>query len=162
MAVALGCGLIFMNSSGALFAGQGVQRLLYTSPNMAFVEQPAGETVVAVNDTSGSVATLQGLINSARTANPTNVIVIRLLTNAVYTVTTAGIWLSCAWADVANNVCLGNGTGIDVNGGDDNVLLPISEWQPMTTNSFDGAGNFQWTNNLNPGVAPQFFMLQMP
>ena len=232
------------------FAGQGVQRILYTSPNTTFVEQPAGESVVAVNDTSGSVATLQGLINSARTANPTNVIVIRLLTNAVYTVSTAGIvlgsnecllagnatikaansaitvplvtissgavkvsvaggtfdaaaaniqgiyapaaarvnvdkvivkncgqdcillkgngnttydnemtvtrcdasgsaahsgisiqnstqtavldnychnnlagiWLSCAWADVANNVCLGNGTGIDVNGGDDNVV----------------------------------------
>src|SRR5579871_4917928 len=75
-----------------LFAGQGAQRMLYTSPNMGFIEQPSGEVVVNVNDTSGSISTLQTEINNARAANPTNVIVIRL-TNATYTVSSAGIIL---------------------------------------------------------------------
>jgi parallel beta-helix repeat protein len=232
------------------WAGQGVQRMLYTSPNMAFIEQPSGDSVVTVSDSSGSISTLQISINNARGANPSSVVVIQLLTNATYVVSSAGlvlgsqeclaagsatikaanssvtaplitiasgstnvsvaggtldagganiqgiyapsaarvnvdkvvvkncgldcillegngntaydnemtvtrcdcsgsavhsgisiqnstqaavldnychanlagIWLSCAWADVANNVCLGNTTGIDVNGGDDNVV----------------------------------------
>jgi hypothetical protein len=66
--------------------------MLYTSPNMGFIEQPSGEVVVTVNDTSGMVSTLQTEINNARAANPTNVIVIRL-TNAIYTVSSAGIVL---------------------------------------------------------------------
>src|SRR5207253_1444799 len=33
-----------------------------------------------------------------------------------------GIFLSCAWADVANNTCENNMTGIDVAGGNDNVV----------------------------------------
>ncbi len=75
-------------------AGQGVSRMLYTSPNMAFVENPAGNSgLVTINDTSGSVTTVQTLINSARAANPTNIIVIQLLTNATYLVGSSGITL---------------------------------------------------------------------
>src|SRR6185369_152722 len=33
-----------------------------------------------------------------------------------------GIYISCAWADVANNTCENNITGIYVTGGDDNVV----------------------------------------
>ena len=77
----------------AAFAGQGVQRMLYTSPNMAFVAQPTGGTVVTVSDSSGLMSTLQTSINSARAANPSAVLVIQLLTNATYSVSTAGIVL---------------------------------------------------------------------
>src|SRR5262249_37737967 len=35
----------------------------------------------------------------------------------------AGIFLSCAWADVGNNICVSNVTGIDISGGDDNVVV---------------------------------------
>src|SRR5260221_635577 len=34
----------------------------------------------------------------------------------------AGIWISCAWATIANNTCENNTTGIDVVGGNDNVI----------------------------------------
>ena len=34
----------------------------------------------------------------------------------------AGIYLSCAWATVANNTCAANTTGIDIAGGNDNVV----------------------------------------
>jgi hypothetical protein len=82
----------FWFSTVGLFAGQGVQRMLYTSPNMGFIEQPSGELVVNINDTSSSISTLQAEINNARAANPTNVIVIRL-TNSTYTVSSVGIVL---------------------------------------------------------------------
>ena len=64
-------------SAGTAFAGQGVQRLLYTVPNTPFIEQPTGESVVMINDTSGSIEALQTAINNARSANPDKVIVIR-------------------------------------------------------------------------------------
>src|SRR5215813_2502195 len=52
------------------FAQQGAVRMLYTVPNTTFIEQPAGESVVTINDTSGSISTLQTAINNARSANP--------------------------------------------------------------------------------------------
>jgi len=78
--------------AGRVIAGQGAQRLLYTSPNMKFVEQISGEVIVNINDASGSISTVQTAINLARAANPTNVIVIRL-TNATYIVNSAGLVL---------------------------------------------------------------------
>jgi hypothetical protein len=67
-------------------AGQGVQRMLYTVPNNSFIENTSGDNVVTINDTSGSVATLQTLINNARSSNPGAIIVIHLLNGATYTV----------------------------------------------------------------------------
>src|SRR5262249_50568179 len=75
------------------FAQQGAVRMLYTVPNTTFIEQPAGESVVTINDTSGSISTLQTAINNARSANPDKVIVIHLKRGATYTVSTAGIVL---------------------------------------------------------------------
>src|SRR5580704_13411000 len=77
----------------AILAGQGVQRMLYTSPNLAFIEQPSGDSVVTVNDASGSISTLQTAINNARSANPNSILVIQLLTNATYVVSTTGLVL---------------------------------------------------------------------
>src|SRR5262245_62780056 len=74
-------------------AGQGVSRMLYTTPNFTFIEKRTGETVVTINDASGSIATVQASINSARAANPTNVIVMRMLSGETYSVTTAGLKL---------------------------------------------------------------------
>src|SRR5712692_2699425 len=75
------------------FAKQGAVRTLYTVPNMTLIEQPTGESVVTVNDTSGSISSLQVAIDNARSANPSNVIVIHLLRGAVYTVSSAGLVL---------------------------------------------------------------------
>lgn len=66
--------------------------MLYTSPNMGFIEQPSGEVVINVNDTSGSISTLQTEINNARAAHPANVIVI-YLANTAYSVSSAGVAL---------------------------------------------------------------------
>jgi len=75
------------------FAGQGVQRMLYTVPNSSFIENPSSDSVVTINDTSGSIATLQALINNARSANPSSIIVIHLLNGATYSVSSAGLVL---------------------------------------------------------------------
>ncbi|HTR42298.1 MAG TPA: autotransporter-associated beta strand repeat-containing protein [Pseudomonadales bacterium] len=44
-----------------------------------------------------------------------------------------------------------------------NVLLPISQWTPVLTNSFDGSGNLNLTTNIvNPAVPQTFYLLLMP
>ncbi len=40
-----------------------------------------------------------------------------------------------------------------------NVALPLSQWTPVLTNSFDGSGNFNVTNNLASTNVQQFFIL---
>ena len=77
----------------AVFAKQGAVRALYTVPNTTFIEQPTGESVVTINDTSGSISSLQAAIDNARSANPGNVIVIHLLRGAIYSVSSAGLVL---------------------------------------------------------------------
>ena len=43
-----------------------------------------------------------------------------------------------------------------------NVTLPTLDWTRIATNSFDAAGNFTYTNVINP-LSPQFFYrLQVP
>src|SRR5689334_13695916 len=74
-------------------ADPGVQRLLYTVPNATFIENPAGDSTITINDTSGSIASLQSAINNARSANPNAIIVIHLLRGATYTVSGAGLTL---------------------------------------------------------------------
>ncbi len=80
-------------ATAMVFARQGVVRNLYTVPNTTFIEQPAGESVVTINDTSGSISSVQAAIDNARSANPSSVIVIHLLRGAVYSVSSAGLVL---------------------------------------------------------------------
>jgi parallel beta-helix repeat protein len=102
--------------SSVAFASQGVQRLLYTSPNSTFVSQPTGEVLVTVNDTSGSIATLQTEINNARTANPSNVIVINLA-SVTYTVSTSSLTLG-------SNMCL-VASGATIKAANSSVAVPL-------------------------------------
>jgi len=66
---------------------------LYTVPNGTFYQQPTGETVTTINDTSGSISTLQAAINSARAANATRFLIINLKSNTEYLVTTSPLIL---------------------------------------------------------------------
>ncbi|HTR40702.1 MAG TPA: right-handed parallel beta-helix repeat-containing protein, partial [Pseudomonadales bacterium] len=79
--VLLGLGVF---SCTRILAGQGAGRMLYAVPNNSFVENISGDNLVTINDTSGSISTLQTLINNARTANPGYVIIIHLLSGATY------------------------------------------------------------------------------
>src|SRR5262245_44621646 len=88
------------------FAQQGAVRMLYTVPNTTFIEQPTGESVVTINDASGSISTLQTAINNARSANPDKVIVIRLKRGATYTVSTTGIVLGSRQCLVAEGALI--------------------------------------------------------
>ena len=81
----------------------GLMTPRYAIPNAAFVQQ-SGETVTTINDTSGSIATVQAAITAARAANASRLIVVNLKPNTRYAVTTAPL-------TVGSNVCLtGNGT----------------------------------------------------
>lgn len=43
-----------------------------------------------------------------------------------------------------------------------NLILPINEWMPVSTNFFDSLGAFQITNNVAPGASSRFFRLRVP
>lgn len=125
-----------MTTTSAL-AGQGAVRMLYTTPNMAFIEKISGETVINVNDASGSVPILQAGINSARAAHPTNVIVIRLAATT-YVVSSAGIVLGSHECLVAS--------GAIIQAADATVTTPLITIASGSTNvsvaggTLDGSG----------------------
>jgi hypothetical protein len=43
-----------------------------------------------------------------------------------------------------------------------NVILPLTQWTPLLTNTFDGSGNFAITNAFTPGMPQQFYILKLP
>ncbi len=109
------------------FAGQGVDRMLYTVPNSSFIENPSGDSnVVTVNDTSGTISGLQTAINNARSSNPNSIIVIHLLRGATYTVSSAGIVLG-------SQECL-VGSGALVQAASSSVAVPLITITSGSTN----------------------------
>jgi autotransporter-associated beta strand protein/parallel beta-helix repeat protein len=81
--IAVMAGLSAIFASPAL-AGQGAGRMLYTVPNNTFIENISGDNEVTINDASGSISTLQTLINNARAVNPNYLIIIHLLSGTTY------------------------------------------------------------------------------
>ena len=43
-----------------------------------------------------------------------------------------------------------------------NPALPMSQWTPLTTNLFDGSGNFSYTNAIRANSPAQFFRTTLP
>jgi autotransporter-associated beta strand protein len=43
-----------------------------------------------------------------------------------------------------------------------NVSLPLAQWTPVFTNTFNGSGNFGWTNAVNINAPQQFYLIQVP
>jgi hypothetical protein len=41
------------------------------------------------------------------------------------------------------------------------VQMPIVSWMAIATNSFNGDGTFNFTNNISPGIPRQFYLLQL-
>ena len=85
--------VLFLATLTASLAQPGVTGTLYTVPNGTFYQQTSGETVTTINDTSGSISTLQTAINSARTANASRFLIINLKSNSEYLVTTSPLIL---------------------------------------------------------------------
>jgi len=69
-------------------------------------------------------------------------------------------------AQIGSNLVIAGTNGV-LNGqyyvlSSTNVTLPIASWTRVATNSFDGSGNFQFTNVVDAGQAQRFFRLQVP
>jgi parallel beta-helix repeat protein len=79
------------------FAAAGTVGALYTVPNSTFIES-AGGGVFTINDSSGSISTVQTALNNARAAHPSDVIVVNL-NAATYSVSSAALTLG-------SHVCL--------------------------------------------------------
>jgi hypothetical protein len=43
-----------------------------------------------------------------------------------------------------------------------NLTIPLTNWLALTTNTFDGSGQFRYTNNVNPAKPSQFFIFKLP
>jgi hypothetical protein len=43
-----------------------------------------------------------------------------------------------------------------------NLALPLTNWTALTTNTFDGTGQFHYTNNVSPAKPRQFFIFKLP
>ena len=122
-------------TTATVFASQGTGRLLYTVPNTTFIEQPSGESVVTINDTSGSISGVQSAIDSARSANPNSVVVIHLLRGAIYTVNDAGLVLSSHECLVAE--------GALIQAADSSVTVPLITIAPGSTNVSVSGGTIE-------------------
>src|SRR5215472_2025962 len=134
-------------SATTVLAKQGAVRTLYTTPNTAFIEQPSGESVVTVNDTSASISSLQAEINDARNANPGNVIVIHLMKGAIYSVSSAGLVLSSHECLVAE--------GAVIQAANSAVTVPLITIASGSTNVSVAGGTLDGRNaNIQGIVAP--------
>jgi len=135
-------------ATGIASAEPGAVRMLYTVPNSTFIENPSGDSgVVTINDTSGSVATLQASINNARSANPNSIIVIHLLTGATYTVSSAGLVLG-------SQECL-VGSGALIQAANSSVTVPLIQINSGSTNVSVAGGTLDGNGaNINGITAP--------
>ena len=43
-----------------------------------------------------------------------------------------------------------------------NLTIPLTNWLALTTNTFDGSGQFHYTNNVSPVEPRQFFIFKSP
>jgi hypothetical protein len=43
-----------------------------------------------------------------------------------------------------------------------NLTLPLANWTVLATNTFDGAGQFHYTNHVSPAKPRQFFIFKLP
>src|SRR5690242_801146 len=135
---------VLLLTAAAVFGSQGAGRMLYTVPNTTFVEQPSGESVVTINDTSGSITAVQIAIDSARSANPDKVIVIHLLRGAIYTVSSAGLVLSSHECLVAE--------GALIQAADSTVTVPLITIAPGSTNVSVSDGTLEGHGASTQGI----------
>jgi hypothetical protein len=43
-----------------------------------------------------------------------------------------------------------------------NLALTLTNWLPLITNTFDGTGQFRYTNHVSPAKPRQFFIFKLP
>lgn len=88
-------------------------------------------------------------------------------TNFTLTVSGANAILHIAQPSRSGTNLIFNGTGGAAGGQyvvltSTNAALPVTNWTALATNSFDGAGNFSFTNPVSPAQPRQFFILKLP
>ncbi len=101
--------LTFVFTSWHADAQPGLADYVYTLPNGDFIQNVAGDDVLTLNDTSGSISSLQSAIDSARTSNPSAFLRIFLKPGSAYAVSSVPLVLG-------SKMCLtGNGTRIEAS-----------------------------------------------
>lgn len=68
---------------------------------------------------------------------------------------------------LSNGAFIFSGSGGSPNGtyhvlSSTNISLPLINWTPVLTNTFDASGDFSVTNGVDPNTKQRFFLLQVP
>jgi fibronectin-binding autotransporter adhesin len=142
--VAYGGTLILSNLGPAYVAGDSFKLFNGANYTGSFTIQPAEPDTGLVWDTSSLNTDGTLKVASAFTPQPgiTNIVVIG--TNVIIQGT--------------NGTTSGNYYVLAST----NVTLPLSNWTVIATNAFDGGGNFNFTNGIDPAQTMLFYLLQMP
>ena len=160
----------FTNGVTVLPPGQGVAASL----NNALVSASSGggtgtltlNVSAAAGAASGVYQIIIGATNNDFTAN-SPVPGVALVTNTFTVVPppTPPSFQNISLSGTTLTIQGGNGTpdGQYVVLATTNLTLPLAQWQPVVSNAFDGAGNFNasfgLTNTINPNAAQEFFAL---
>ena len=109
----------------------------YNAPNsFPFIQQPTSEKVVSLEDTSGSISTLQGMIDAARSSSPDSFLVIYLKAAGTYAVTTTPLVLGskmCLLGREATFSANANSTASSLL-----LISPGSSFVSITQTTFSG------------------------
>jgi parallel beta-helix repeat protein len=127
-----------------LHAAAGTIGPFYTVPNATFIEKLSGDQVVTINDTSGSISTLQTSINNARSSNPSAVIVINLKSAATYTVSSAPLTLG-------SHMCL-VGTGATLSASSTSTAAALVQVSSGSTNVSVAGGTYNGNGRTLIGI----------
>ena len=137
-------GALLALASVPAFAASGTVGPFYTVPNATFIENQSGDTIVTLNDTSGSIATLQTSINNARSANPSAILVINLKSGATYTVSSTGLVLG-------SHECL-IGTGTTISASSTSTATFLIQVSSGATNVSIAGGTLNGNNRTLNGI----------
>jgi autotransporter-associated beta strand protein len=137
--------LVVTNIGGALGAGDSFKLLDATSYSGAF----ANLILPALNS---------GLAWNTNLLNTSGII------SVISTTTNPPVFGNVA---LSGSNFIFSGTGGTANSpfyllGSTNLNLPFSNWSRLLTNQFDGSGNFNLTNPLDPAAFQNFYLLQVP
>ena len=129
---------------------QGRRGNLYTAPPNGFVLSPSGnETITTINDTSGSISSVQTAINNARAANGSAVIVVNLQAGTTYTVNSSPLVLGTRVCLIANGATI-RAASASVSATSLVLISSGATHVSIAGGTFDGAGAA-----LNGIFAPQ-------
>jgi hypothetical protein len=170
--------LVQPTNSQTVWVGSTVTNFSFGSgsPPYSFQWLKDGTNLVDGTNISGSIisgATNFVLIISNAQTNDSGIYWLIIMTGGG-SITTSNSILTVLPLPLFGNIIAGNGGGFILSGTggesngtyyvltSSNLLVPLTNWTPIATDHFDGAGGFIFTNTVQTNAPLLFHILQMP